>query len=488
MSLPDPLPSLADEAALLRLYQSAPGETAFRQLVARHLPLVWSTARRLVNGDASLAEDVTQIVFTDFARKAPALPPDTIAAGWLHRHTCFTARKMVRTEVRRRTREHSAAQMLIDDAMPDDPHPLWPEAAPHLDAALDQLSRPDREALLLRFWQGQDHRRIGTALGSTEEAARKRIARALEKLRTVLRRRGVLLTAAILAQLLTDHATAAVPSPLAATLPGAAWRQATATGPITTPPASLFRRFWPAAAAALLVTGGLWTAASAGWFTPSATRTSLGASPGAKIPAAAATTEISLHFTLADLPAKNLSLRLLTYQTGQDDEALFNEVQKLAGTGGQKIEFDLSARSGQTVKLNQMHDYSYHQTWRWDAVTDLAVAQDTEQKDVGTSLEATLRHLPGHFMELSWQLDHYYAEPEVHLWPISLEETGGDPERAIQMEDFLHSVASGQSETLQPDVPQLLMILHLSPSVLPDAAPEPRTLLLFVTPASPSPP
>ena len=85
MSLPDPLPSLADEAALLRLYQAAPGETTVRQLVALHLPLVWSTARRLVHGDASLAEDVTQIVFADFARKAPALPPDTIAAGWLHR-------------------------------------------------------------------------------------------------------------------------------------------------------------------------------------------------------------------------------------------------------------------------------------------------------------------------------------------------------------------------------------------------------------------
>ena len=357
MSLPDPLPSQADEAALLRLHQSAPGETAFRQLVALHLPLVWSTARRLVNGDASLAEDMTQIVFTDFARKAPALPPDTIATGWLHRHTCFTARKMVRTEVRRRIREHSAAQMLIDDAMPADPHPLWPEAAPHLDAALDQLSRPDREALLLRFWQRQDHRSIGTALGSTEEAARKRIARALEKLRTVLRRRGVLLTAVLLTQLLTDHATAAVPPPLAATLPGAAWRQALSTGPITTPPASLFRRFWPAAAAALLVTGGLWTAASAGWFSSSAPRASRVASANTKTPAIANSSEISLHFTLADLPAKDLSLRLLDYQGSQDDEVLFNEVQKLSGAGGHKLEFDLTARSGQIVKMNQMHSH-----------------------------------------------------------------------------------------------------------------------------------
>ena len=482
MSLPDPLPSLADEAALLRLYQSAPGETAFRQLVALHLPLVWSTARRLVNGDASLAEDVTQIVFTDFARKAPALPPDTIAAGWLHRHTCFTARKMVRTEVRRRTREHSAAQMLIDDAMPDDPHPLWPEAAPHLDAALDQLSRPDREALLLRFWQRQDHRRIGTALGSTEEAARKRIARALEKLRTVLRRRGVLLTAAILAQLLTDHATAAVPSPLAATLPGAAWRQATATGPITTPPASLFRRFWPAAAAALLVTGGLWTAASAGWFTPSATRTSLGASPGAKIPAAAATTEISLHFTLADLPAKNLSLRLLTYQTGQDDEALFNEVQKLAGTGGNLLELDITTPSGQSRIFEKLRTYDYAERWTWDS--NLPHSADLESKKIGTSLEAIPTRLAGG-VQLEWALDHHYAEPEFHAWPIFLDDPDGASGCVVKMEDFHRCFITGDASGLVEGIPRLLTATFLAPATLPDARPESRSLLLFVTLTAP---
>jgi hypothetical protein len=392
---------------------------------------------------------------------------------------------MVRTEVRRRIREHSAAQMLIDDAMPADPHPLWPEAAPHLDAALDQLSRPDRQALLLRFWQRQDHRRIGTALGSTEEAARKRIARALEKLRTVLRRRGVLLTAAILAQLLTDHATAAVPSPLAATLPGAAWRQATATGPITTPPASLFRRFWPAAAAALLVTGGLWTTAHAGWFSPSATPASLGASPGAKIPAAAATTEISLHFTLAGLPAKDLSLRLLTYQGGQDDEVLFNEVQKLAGTGGNLLELDITTHSGQSRTFEKVRTYDYAGRWTWNEKTQLPQSADIESKKLGTSLEAIPTRLAGGGVQLEWALDHHYAEPEFHAWPIFLDDPEGASGSVVKMEDFHRCFITGDASGLVEGSPRLLTTTFLPSATLPDARPEPRTLLLFVTLTAP---
>src|SRR5690606_37395799 len=112
------------EPALLRRYQSAPCGDTFRQLVVRHLPMVWATARRLVNGDTALAEDVAQMVFADFARKAPRLPPGTAAAGWLHRHTCFTARKVVRAEVRRRRREQRAAQIQQDEAMIDSSDPF----------------------------------------------------------------------------------------------------------------------------------------------------------------------------------------------------------------------------------------------------------------------------------------------------------------------------------------------------------------------------
>ncbi len=472
----------ASDAELLHRYQSKPDEVAFRRLVERHLPLVWSTARRLVNGDTALAEDVTQMVFADFAQKAPGLPPDSIAAGWLHRHTCFTARKLVRTEVRRRTREHTAAQLQLDIAMTSEDDPIWLDAAPLVDAALNQLSRPDREALVLRFWQQQDHRSIGTALGSTEEAARKRIARALEKLRTLLRRRGVLLTAALLSQFLTDHATAAVPSSFAATLPGAAWRQAPSGGPITAVSCSLLRRFWPAAAAVLVITGGLWTAARAGWLSPrssppgftiphSSTKAGTPASPG----------DILLNFTVVDLPAKHLSLRLLNYQPGEDDEALFADAVKLARAGGSLIEFDLSGPAGRQVSYAKVRPYSYHPQWQWDPVTDRASPLDKEDRTLGTTLKATVEKQPSGLLQLKWQLEHSHSDPEFHAWPVSLEDSGGDPERSIKVEDFHTCSATGQSGNLNPEQPQLLMAQHLDASVLPDGQPEARTLLLFVT-------
>ena len=69
-----------------------------------HIGLVYSTALRVVGGDAALAKDVTQVVFTDLARKARWLPKGVVLSGWLYRHTTFVASKAVRGEVRRRAR------------------------------------------------------------------------------------------------------------------------------------------------------------------------------------------------------------------------------------------------------------------------------------------------------------------------------------------------------------------------------------------------
>jgi len=472
----------ASDAALFRRYHDAPDETKFRHLVDLHLPMVWSTARRLTHGDAALAEDIAQIVFADFARKAPALPPGTVAAGWLHRHTCFISSKMMRSEIRRRRREHTAAQLHLDEAMSTDPDTLWQEAAPHLDAALDQLPRPDREALLLRFWQQQDHRSIGTALGTSEDTARKRIARALEKLRTLLRRRGVLLTVAFLGQCLTHHANAAVPSTLAATLPGAAWRQANATKPITKPPTSLLRRFWPVAAAALLVTAALWSLVHADAFRRTPSTPPLASSgPSPTNHQTNTSAEIPLHFTLADLPAHYLSVRLLTWEPSEDDEALFNEVKQLATADGILLEFDLSASAGQKAKFAEAPDYKFPVGWKLDPVTDRPVSTEVETKNLGTTLEATPRWLSPGTASLEWTLTHFYADPEFHEWPLVMADKDTAPQRSIKMEDFFSCYARGQTADLKPGMPQLLMTKHLSSAVLPDTHPGPRTLLLFVT-------
>ncbi len=210
---------MTDTAQLLRQYVEHGSEPAFRELVERHLGLVYSAALRMVGGDAHLAQDVAQTVFTHLARKAASLPPDIVLGGWLHRHTCFVAATAIRTERRRQARERQAAEM---NAVNDSPEPGWEEVAPILDEAMQGLDLSDRDALVLRYFERRDLRSIGAALGVSEDAAQKRVARALEKLRLFLTKRGVTLSAATLVTLLGGQAVGATPTGLAATVTGAA--------------------------------------------------------------------------------------------------------------------------------------------------------------------------------------------------------------------------------------------------------------------------
>jgi RNA polymerase sigma factor (sigma-70 family) len=205
-----------DDQQILRRYAENGAEDAFRELVDRHLPLVYSTALRMVGGDVHLAEDVSQRVFADVARKARTLSRHASLAGWLHWHATYTASKAVRTERRRTAREQEAAHMNV----PGDGEggADWTMVEPHLDQALDALGRSDREAVVLRFLQQRDLRSVGQALGCSEDAAQKRVTRALDKLRRFLERRGVALSAAGLSALLGGHASAAVPAGLAASV------------------------------------------------------------------------------------------------------------------------------------------------------------------------------------------------------------------------------------------------------------------------------
>src|SRR5687767_12201873 len=100
-----------DTSHLLRDYADTGSDTAFRELVSRYIDLVYSVARRRVDGDTQLAEEISQSVFIDLARKARTLPREILLGGWLHRHTCFVAGTMVRSEQRRRAREKEAVAM-----------------------------------------------------------------------------------------------------------------------------------------------------------------------------------------------------------------------------------------------------------------------------------------------------------------------------------------------------------------------------------------
>ena len=221
---------MMDDRQLLGAYARERSESAFGELVTRHIDLVYSTALRVVNGDSHLAQDVTQTVFIDLARKAGSLPDDVALPGWLHRHTCYTATKAVRTERRRQSREQTAMEMR---ALDDNTRPEWEQVAPYLDESLNQLNPADRDALVLRFLKQQDLRSVGTALGISDDAAQKRVDRALEKLHVLLKHRGATLSAAALGTALATQAVTAAPVGLAASVTGTALASAAAGAGMT---------------------------------------------------------------------------------------------------------------------------------------------------------------------------------------------------------------------------------------------------------------
>jgi RNA polymerase sigma factor (sigma-70 family) len=177
-----------------------------------HIGLVYSAALRQVNGNTSLAEDVTQSVFTDLARKARRLTRHTSLTGWLYTSTRHAAANVRRTEQRRRARELEAAAMNPAQTSPD---PFWADLRPVLDEAMHDLNQTDREAVLLRYFEERPLAEIGARLGLSENAARMRVSRALEKLREALHKRGLTSSAATLAAVLPARATAPAPSRLA---------------------------------------------------------------------------------------------------------------------------------------------------------------------------------------------------------------------------------------------------------------------------------
>jgi RNA polymerase sigma factor (sigma-70 family) len=210
------------DAQLLREYARQGSEAAFGQIVARYADLVYSAVVRQV-ASADLAEEVSQSVFTDLARKAPSLAnklgENVTIAGWLYRGSRFAVSKHLRAEHRRRSRESQAMQDLEPaSATPPD----WERIRPLLDEAMAGLGEEDRQTLLLRFFQNQTFRTVGQALGISDDAAQKRVARALEKLRARLARHGITTPAALLSAVLSSNAIQNAPAGLAARLAGGA--------------------------------------------------------------------------------------------------------------------------------------------------------------------------------------------------------------------------------------------------------------------------
>lgn len=220
---------MIDDIKLLRRYATEGDQNAFSEVVRRNLPFVYSAALRRLGRDAHHAQDVAQVVFCALARNAKRIARYPALGGWLYTATRNAVIDAIRAEKRRRTREEEACHMQQMEAEPDAPAD-WSQLRPVLDLAMDRLGAPDREAVLLRFFQGRSFAEIGTAVGLSEDAARKRVDRALARLRDLLQRHGIASTATALGALLANQAVSAAPATLLADVT----RAALATGTTTT--------------------------------------------------------------------------------------------------------------------------------------------------------------------------------------------------------------------------------------------------------------
>jgi RNA polymerase sigma factor (sigma-70 family) len=205
--------AMMDDAQLLRQFSHDHDEAAFAELVRRHVDMVYTASLRQMRGDPHRAREVTQMVFTDLSRKAAALVRHPLLPAWLHRSTRFSALRLLRAEARRQHYERQAGQE-SPGAAGGDPAP-WERVRPVLDEAIDGLSERDRHAIMLRYFSNRAFGDVGRQLGLSENAARMRVQRALDKLRDVLERKGIKSSSGALAAALAGHAVSAAPTGVA---------------------------------------------------------------------------------------------------------------------------------------------------------------------------------------------------------------------------------------------------------------------------------
>ena len=203
----------------MRDYAERQSEAAFAAIVRRYVDLVYSAALRL-SCDADTAKDVTQGVFVALAQNAQQLADRPALAGWLHTTARNLSAKTIRSDARRRVREQEAVGM--NRLLSANPDASWEHIAPHLDEALGELSEPDRDAVLLRYFKNHDLRTVGATLGISDDAAQKRVSRAVERLREFFSKRGVTVGASGLAVVISSNAVQAAPVGLALTISTAA--------------------------------------------------------------------------------------------------------------------------------------------------------------------------------------------------------------------------------------------------------------------------
>ena len=201
-------------------YAESRSESAFTELVRRHVDLVYSAALRMAR-DAHQAKDVTQGVFVALAQNARQLTSHPVLSGWLHRTAQNLAANVIRANVRRQAREQEAVAM--NELLVAAPETSWEHIAPHLDDALGELSEPDRDAVMLRYFEKKSAQEMASLLGVSDEAAQKRVSRAVEKLREFFSKQKITIGASGLVVLISANAVQSAPIGLAVTISAAAF-------------------------------------------------------------------------------------------------------------------------------------------------------------------------------------------------------------------------------------------------------------------------
>lgn len=237
---------------LIQQYVNNRSEKAFSELVSRYAHLVYSSCLRQLR-NVQLAEDTSQAVFMLLAEKADTLTEHSSIAGWLMNCTRFASLNALKYEKRRHEREKEAAEMAgtVHTEQPD-----WDGVAEYLDEALQSIDEKDREIVVLRYFQNRKHREVAAQTGLSEAAVQKRSSRALEKLRSVLEKKGTALPAGVLTALLVQNAVQAAPASLAALCTAAGTGSAAAGGSVyTIYKGALFMIVWTKTKIAALVAG-----------------------------------------------------------------------------------------------------------------------------------------------------------------------------------------------------------------------------------------
>jgi RNA polymerase sigma factor (sigma-70 family) len=222
--------NVAPDAVLLEQFARSDSEEAFTEIVRRHVGLVHSVALRQTQ-NTQHAEEITQAVFIILARKASSLGSKTILSGWLYHTARLTTANFQRAEVRRVHREQKA---FMQPPAHDEPiESAWQDMGPLLEEAMAKLKTTDRDAIVLRFFENKTLREVGSAMGMEERAAQKRVARGLEKLRAFFTKRGLVLSATVIAGAVSAHSVKAASPALAASVKAVAFAKGSAAGAST---------------------------------------------------------------------------------------------------------------------------------------------------------------------------------------------------------------------------------------------------------------